>query len=95
MKVVIEINSKFVKVLLVVVLVLVTLNLGKSLFNVKDVVANGFYEEEPGQYIIQNLNKYPDLHLFKRKGNVLTCIGKCVIDEKTNVSTWVPYKKVE
>jgi hypothetical protein len=95
MKFNVEINSTLIKVLLVVVLVLLTLNLGKSLFNVKDVVANGFYEEDPGQYIVQNLNKYPDLHLFKRTGKVLNCVGKCVIDEKTNTSTWVTYKKVE
>jgi hypothetical protein len=95
MKVSIEINSRLVKVLLVVVLVLVTLNLGKALFNVSSAVANGFYEEDPGQYILQNLNKYPDLHLFKRRGAVLNCLGKCVIDEQQNVSKWVPYKKIE
>ena len=93
MKISVEINSKLVKGLLVTILVLAVLVLGKSLFSVSDVIANGFYEGPRGTYQVQHLGNYPDLHLFKRIGKRIECVGVCKVDEKTRSFKWVEYKK--
>ena len=92
MKITVEINSRFVKGLLVTCLVLGTLALGKTVLNVNNVQANGYYEGPVGTYEVQHLGSYPDVHLFKRTGKKMVCLGVCKVDEEGKTSKWVPFK---
>lgn len=92
MKVTIELNSRFVKGLLIACLVVGMLVLGKSFFGVESVQANGYYQGPVGKYVVQHLGNYPDMHLFKQVGKKVVCIGVCKVDEEGKTSKWIPYK---